>query len=240
MEEQIDKYLQGQLSADERTAFEARCKAEPALAAALGDFVSAEHAARRYARQARFGELNAMYDELAASGKTKVRSMNLRTYMMVAAAAVVALAGVFLGYQQLKPTSPAGLYAAHVTPFPLSFQRGASTEDLNQLSEVYYQKDYEKAIILAENLLADSTVENKNKLYMCLGMSLLFNGQTTEAIAAFHQVDSVSSFIENAQWYTALAYLKAKDLAAAKPIFEQIASSDHYKRQVAVEILENL
>ncbi len=240
MEEQIDKYLQGQLSAEERVAFEARCKAEPALTAALVDFVTAEHAARRYARQARFDALNGVYDELAAAGKTTVRTLNLRTYVMVAAAAVAVLAAVFVGYQQLQTPTPEGLYAEYVTPFPLSFQRGASTDTLNQLSEVYYQGDYEKAITLTQDLLTDSTAENRNKLYMCLGMSLLLKDQATEAVAAFQQVAPVSSFIENAQWYTALAYLKANDIESAKPLFEEMASSDHYKRQAAAEILENL
>ena len=241
MEEQIDKYLQGQMSSMERAEFEARCKADAALSEALAGFATAEYAARRFARKARFDALTQAYEAMPqAEWVAPARTMNLRAYALAAAAALALLVAVFLSYQQFSPQSPAELYAANVEPFPLSFQRGNSAASLQQLSQVYYQEKYPEAISLAQQLLADTAVQNKNKLSMCLGMSLLFDNQPAKAIDAFQQVETVSSFIENAQWYTALAHLKMENTDAATPLLTQIANSTHYKRKEAKAILEEL
>lgn len=236
MEELIDKYLNGQMTADESAAFEKRCEAEPDFASSVRLHVKAEYVARTHARRSRFEAFNQEYDRLQGD---KGSGSSSKRYWIAAAAVIALLLSFFAIYQSTSPSAPQELYAAHVEPFPLSFRRDAKSSEWERLSLAYHQGDYPSAIAAAHVLLAD-TNQQQAKLWMCLGVSQLMNQQPEAAIRSLQQVASSSSFIENAQWYMALSYLKLGEGEKAQDILKSISNSQHYKKEAAEEILQRL
>ncbi|MDP4290827.1 MAG: hypothetical protein Q8908_07075, partial [Bacteroidota bacterium] len=66
--------------------------------------------------------------------------------------------------------------------------------------------------------------------------------QTDKAIHEFKFIIDQKNnlFVENAQWYLALCYLKNNQVEAAKDLFVQISNSSNSHNQEATQILKRI
>jgi hypothetical protein len=69
----------------------------------------------------------------------------------------------------------------------------------------------------------------------------LMQDENQKAITHFDAINPESSFVQDAEWFRALAFLKMENLAEAKKAFQKIVNQPrHYKHAEALEILDNM
>lgn len=255
--ELIDRYLHGQLTEDERQAFEARCRDDAAFADEVRRQVAAEYTAREMGREARRAEFNALYDELAPPAPGRIRRLWTRGAIATAVAAGLALLVLFAW-----PDSPSAqdLYVTYQGDAPVaSFYKGEAEagttyQRFAQALAAYNQGQYLAAMPILEALLADSTFERPNTAHFFLGLSYLYahdealaDGQQPDvtylsaAIQELGLVEAGSGFAQQAQWQLALAYLRADRPADARATLREIVAQEgHYRQQQATDLLAAL
>ncbi len=136
------------------------------------------------------------------------------------------------------------LYASNFEALEVSSSvRGDSTLDAQwlQAMTLYEAGKYPAATHMLEELADADQYDYQPKVHLYLGMCYLLQDQSTYAVSAFEQVSPESIYIQQADWYTAMAYLKIKDKAQAQATLQRIvAFPAHYKHARAKEILGQL
>lgn len=252
----IDQYLTNRLSESERRKFEQRCLDDPAFAEEVKLHTQAEYASRSYAREQKKHELKALFAK-ETTESTPIRNMRMLRYVAAAAIVLLAIAGLYR-YFSPPPTLPE-LYAAYSEPFETFSIRRSSTENFSttdrweEAAILFNQKNYWGAIKAIEDVLEDSTFDSRPKAYLYLGLCSLYDSDNVDpseddsvewlvdAVHYFEQVPPESSFIEKAQWYTALAWLKAGNRPKAIEALEVVNNyPNHYRQSKAEAVLNQL
>jgi hypothetical protein len=250
----IDKYLHNRLSEAERKDFEQKCAQDPQLAQALKLQTQAEFAVRTALKEERRAKFNQEYDRLQSSGQSRA-ILKPQWIILSAAAIIIILLLIFRG-NLLSPTpTPQKLFAANYEPMAMDVDRAKSSDSgvvviWREATEVYNRGEFERAISLIEQVIADSSFSAIPKARLYLGLSYLQvfkqgesedTGQLQKAIAEFGQVSKESLYRDQAGWYEALAYLATGDKEMAKKKLEVLLEyGSHYKDEEIRAILEDL
>jgi tetratricopeptide (TPR) repeat protein len=115
------------------------------------------------------------------------------------------------------------------------------TEKDNTLKAVSYyeQENYKEAIYHYKEAIAKDPDNDKNQLF--LGISYLADNEPNEAIKVLFTYDfPKSKYIQDRDWYLALAYLKIKDVPNAKILFEKLSNEDSYYQNLSKDMLQSL
>ncbi|PHN02201.1 anti-sigma factor family protein [Flavilitoribacter nigricans] len=238
---QIDRYLSGEMSEEERSGFERAVEQSAELAAELSLQRDMEAAFRE-------PEVEDLEEKLAMiTGKTtKVRSIQTRPWRWIGLAASVAIA-VGIALWMLLPFSQSltaeELYAAHID-LPSSLEKNLaarsadpdSNEPENLVSQVLQEVDklYQEgayqgaAAVIADNreALLQSSPDTYYYLY---GILSLQQSEIQSATEALSQVQS-GVYGESADWYLTLARLRIEGKTdAVRSKFEQFTNypNDH-------------
>ncbi len=160
---------------------------------------------------------------------------NWRIYA-VSASVLLALAVGSILYTISQPSGSEQLFAEFFEPFPniVPLIRKLEQQDLlKQAMQAYELKNYQMAAEILQSLVA---AEHTNMTaYFYLGVTLLsIDDDTQVAINYFQQVitEGNNKFVDYAQWYLALGYLKHNEPARAKQILEKLRteSTDYAAR----------
>lgn len=105
----------------------------------------------------------------------------------------------------------------------------------------FQEKDYTVASSLFNNILKS---DNGNiACWFYYGISSIETDNYVQAEKAFNHIisDDQNLYVEHAEWYLGLAYLKNNQINKAKTQFEKIASNpDNYHRKDAANLLQKL
>ncbi|MEL6590713.1 MAG: hypothetical protein AAFQ68_11550 [Bacteroidota bacterium] len=231
----IEAYLQGQLSADEQAQLEKRLAEEAEFDLAFREAAHLYAATKITAQTQLKSELAAALQSEEATIKPLARQKSVRWWYVAAAAIMLLALGYFLWPRQ--EVSPTDLFATYYEAPP--------TMSLRQADEqADWQQDFEKAeYALARQKLLDireaGSAQSPSAVAFYLGITYLESEAYGLAIAEFEQVASSSLYYPQSLWYTALAQLKAENLAKAADLFRKIAlDSSHYKQAEAKLLLE--
>lgn len=123
------------------------------------------------------------------------------------------------------------IFAANFQPYAVdNLQRSETSNDSDYQAaiEAYEVKDYATAIPILEQALV--ATPNDNDIKMLLGNSYLGakQGQAQAAVDLFKPLaaDESSLYIEQAEWYLALAYLQNDQVVEAQSLLEEIAAEE--------------
>lgn len=163
---------------------------------------------------------------------------------------LLAIAGIYMLRQILSEETDISdkVYAEHFEPFTNVIQerhRGADTETNksiggvgDQAMQLYDARQYTEAYELFE---AAELLSEHERFYK--GICALETGHIAEAIAIFNGLSQKEEFSLNdaAQWYHALSLIRMDKTEKAIAVLNTISlSSDHYKKETAQIILEQL
>ena len=268
----IESYLEGELSPEQRQAFETRCEQESEFEEAVRLHIKASYAVRSYVRDQRKEQFNQLFDEL------DIQPMNFWSKYrnpLLAVAAVVILATLSILFWPRPTQSPTALFASaweeelNHTPLQMPVERVRTQSLIDSLQQngkrlwvdaalAFNQQEHEKSIMLIQRALEDTSFKNTSTAWFYLGLNhmilsdsihqsdaelkeTLSQSYLNQAIRHFEQVSANSSYIEQAMWFKALAYLKANQVGSARQMLEEVlAYEKHYRRAEAQKLLKQL
>jgi tetratricopeptide (TPR) repeat protein len=238
----IEQYLANDLAPNERTAFRKELRSNPDLAKELILSQTIDSALSREdildLRQKLITVINANRE---VKTEVPVIQMHSRKWWYAAASLLVLCAlAATLFLQTNRNISNDALFSQYYTSENIVDQtRG----DQNIVEAVikFQQKDFVKASVLFKNILDK---DNSNiAVWFYYGISNIETKNYNNAIKAFNTIISQNDnlYIEHAEWYLGLCYLKnnQKDKAIAQ--FSDVASNpENFHRQEAKNILDKL
>lgn len=205
--ELIERYLNGELTAAEKAAFEKRMEEEPAfreevtLHRSFQDFITDENA---------LALRRAMAEEEARLPRSGGRILSINRRLLAVAASIVLV--VSIGYYFFRPVTTArDLFDRNFAPYQmiLSSRSGAGTDTLqNAAINRYQQADYERSAAAWSQLIQKDT--NNMAAYFYRGICNLVLRKNQEAREDFARSSAHESslFSQQAHWYTALSWLQ--------------------------------
>lgn len=191
--ERVEKYLRGEMSANEAIAFENELSKNQELREAL-DFV---RDIRKGVAVNKIHNLKAQLQEV-----DKKKSGGFKWLAIAASIALIATVGYF-ALNQSREVDTKVLYEEFYSPYPnvvAPTSRSVSEDSLNAY-QLYEQGKYERALNLFKSLKQNDTV----RFYSA--QTLIALNEEEEALAQFSSVEE-GNFSAAAKWYEALIYLK--------------------------------
>ena len=223
-EDKIQQYIQGQLTGAELEAFENGLKEDPALQEEIRSEMLIYAAASQIRDEELRGRMNLLEHQI--DDKPAINFAVLLRW-----AAVLLLITIPLYFFIVESgTSSKELYAAYFEPYPnvLGPSRDDDSFGVNGMVE-YDANDYDQAVEKLSKTLSANLQNDAVRLY--LGISLMETGKSSEAIKVFDQISDDSRFINQAKWYTSLAYLAKNNTDAAIFLLEELEIESSYASQ---------
>ncbi|MEP2773101.1 MAG: hypothetical protein ABJH05_13200 [Fulvivirga sp.] len=220
-----EKYIREEMSAEERTSFEAELSTNDALRVAF-DFVKDTEKALEVTE----------YKRLKSMLKENSKSSGFRFKRWLGIAASVALVATF-GYLifGVDQTTTEDLYNQYYEAYPnivdpvnRSSDGGNSPFQLYELGNLDEALDYFSVMATS-----DTTLFYKGQVHMSLG-------NYEKSVTAFSRLDKSSTFYVSSQWYLALAHLKLGDNKNAERILKPLSEGDSNYADRARKIIESL
>lgn len=250
--ELIEAYLKNELSASDRTSFEADMTTDADFRTEVDRQRDLRLGLRAIGIERTLERARAQYSLTVAEPArtnpqpTIVRSLSTWRYWAVAASAVLVLGIGFYAYQQTVGQRTDVAYADTMTEeltkgFPSdNLPPQVRTQFLDALTN-YKAGKYDQVIERLKTLPADKrTVYYKNYF---LGLSYLANQQPTEAIPLLNGALATPSapLRQKAEWCLALAYVKNDQNEKALPILTRISTDKaHPFRALAQQVLRKI
>lgn len=218
----IEGYLDNTLPAAERQAFETKCLNDAELMQELAFYLSSQEAASRLANDQKKKAWIDDYQGRPPSRRT------IPLFSLLAAALFLILALGYGGYRYLENQATlSGIYNKTYDMPVGNITRGMSkVGTLYALGiDQYNNENYDQALVTFHEVIttadeAHSALVDKSFYYR--GHSFLNISKADSAITNFTAVDSNHEFKPDADWYTALAYLKLANGEAAINQLEKI------------------
>ncbi len=175
--------------------------------------------------------------------KKSANAFSLKRIMQIAAMFIFMIAAFFLIQNIGQPKSGATLFSNHFElPTPAGERNNTpQSEAWNEAMSAYSNQDFEKTIDLLSPLVNDQNFQFSDRGKLYLGVSLLMTNEYQKAISTFDAIPSESSYFQNAEWFSALSFLKMENIIEAKNAFQKMANQPrHFKQEEAKTILEKL
>lgn len=227
--QRLIKYLDEELEGEDKKQLEQQLASTPEWAEQLNIL--------RLARQAIYTK--GLTQKVGAIREEMVKEQNLKpqttshhgkirrilTYGQKIAAAVLIGLVIAVIYQYISAT-PEKIYKDLYTPYTLSEARGSGVDTLQQAFKV---KEY-KALLTSFEKKQNPTVAD----YFFAGAAYLETGNPLKAIRCYLTIQQMNEqvtaplFVEDTQYYLALAYLANHEPAKALPLMEAIVQQPHH------------
>jgi tetratricopeptide (TPR) repeat protein len=212
---EFDEYLQGEMTIEEKLAFEEQLKEQPDLAMAFETFKELQlHLENKFVHA---DELNAFKKNLKGISKEhfkkdKPKVVAFKPWYYIAAASVAVLFGLLFLNQNSNPT-----FEDYNQPDTAFFtERGEANDNLKLAQDAFNTKQYKTAIPLFESILKTNRSAEIQYFY---GVALLEDNRLPEAELVFNELKSGNSIYKyKAIWSLALSKLKQKDYKACKEL----------------------
>jgi tetratricopeptide (TPR) repeat protein len=239
--ELIERYLDNELSADEKARFESRLGSEAGLAEEV-------YLQRQLREGLRAAGRNRLLDMLATEDRQMdeyhppaqvIRFDDATRQRFYWAAAAILLLLIPLYLVLVPGRRDDKLFAAYFKPYQgVSVRAGGPLE---QAMEEYRQRDYAQALPILERLLGEGSAEDTTLFFK--GNASLALEQTPDALSSFRQIltNPKHPFYREAQWYLALAYLQDGATDEAKTQLQSfVTDASHPHHGEATELLKKL
>jgi tetratricopeptide (TPR) repeat protein len=234
----VDRYLEGSLSVQERTAFEERLMHDEILQQQVADMKLIRAGIMQASRKVALEKLKALEETLPPVNQSRL-NLGYSTWLQAAAVLLIGLLAYIFWPISVDEQE---LFATHFEPYPniiMPTVRSVVENDSTvkaQAFRAYDQQDYVLAIQLFEKL---SVQDEAVLLY--LGNSYLASGQPDNALLLFEKVlNNYDVFDEQAEWYVAVTYLKLEEREKAKEALQKVVARESSYKSKAQLILDKL
>lgn len=225
--EAIERYLNGQMTGDELTAFETRLQEDETFKTIVDDVKTIFNAIETQALKEKMEDFHEELEDTPIIPLHTKHKSSFKKYLV--AASVVALLGLgyftFFGKSQNEK-----LYVKYFTPDPGLPTTMGNTDNFDFYDAMvnYKQGDYQTAINKWEVLLESNT--ESDTLNYFIGVAHLAKNNTLLAINYLSKVtySNANVFDKEAHYYLGLAYLKTNETQLAK---ENLSFSSYEQSQ---------
>jgi tetratricopeptide (TPR) repeat protein len=238
----IEKYLDGEMTTEEKLAFEERCKADKSLHQMLTEMNALVEGIRSSGAHTTFDEKIdrlALVDELnrietieEKTSPVKIIPFYQRTWSMAAAASLILAATLTFYFVREQAPRNEKLYISYFEVFDSpgpSTVRGDTNDPVTTRSLAYLAYDsgnYADAAKLFEKILKD---KEDPIMQLCLGNAYLSQNDPARAEKVFtRMLNKHIDLITQARWYLALSYLKQNKIERTKATLWEISKSSTY------------
>lgn len=231
------RYLDGELSAEEKNALELRLNTDEGLRTKLEQLQVAVQALHQFGTAEKVSGIHTeMMKELKKpqTGKVMAISRRLRYALAIAASILVLFVGIKI--YQGNNLSSERLFNEAFVDFNASVSRGAEGSE-SAIEKHYQQKDYRA--VLADVRSANMTAKDS----LLLGLSCLQTGRLQQAIGLFEKLAfTQNDFQPDAEFYLALSYLKNKNYQKSLSVMQKIASNRFhlYHENLSADVLNGV
>lgn len=245
--ELIDDKLSGELSGEDLEAFNSDLANDPELQAEFDLHKEVDEAIQ----ESEIIELRKKLDLVHDLTQNKKQPGLLRTILrhklsrIAAASFVVLLIITSLSLYFLRPDgnmSNDSLFKIYYQPDAALLIRGTNSQNatLIQAFQMYENKKYDNALSLFSQVLATDSENIPVQFYS--GISNIELGKYQEALHPFNFIldHKQNLYVERAEWYTALCYLKLNETENAVDLFRKISLSNSSYKDKAHEILKSV
>jgi hypothetical protein len=239
----IEQFLSGEMLPAERENFEREVSSNPELAGELKLSRSIDAALKRDdIIDFRKKLLVAYRENKKVQPEIPVVRMYVKKFWYAAASIILLAAlGSTLYFSVPRGSSNDTLFKEYYSAENLVDVTRAGDANIVEAVIKFQEKDYKMAARLFNNIL-----ENDNGNIACwfyYGISSIETENYAQAEKAFNHIisDNENLYIEHAEWYLGLTFLKNNQISKAKAQFEKIAANaDNFHRQDAVHLLTKL
>ncbi len=243
MEEQhnydrVQQYVDGELSAADRLAFEQELGTNPALQKNYDDYLEAAAVVDQLAYEQLRQTIGDFKQCSSVEGSSPGRTRRLRFGAM--AAAMLLLFSLGWGWWQAQKYTDEQLALQYYEAPNLSALRGQAAP-LQAAVQAYQSGAYPQAIDLLQTELANS--KDRNTTLYLLAHVYHQSELLPPAIDRFSELVATQDprYLENAQWHLALNYLRAgEEIACRKVLNDILTNEQHGFRTLAQELLQKL
>ena len=242
--EQLVRYMDGELNADENAAVEKLLLQDAALKERFENLLAAKAAIRSKGLQQRVMALHQQYyatirtDENNETQTAKIIKPSfgntLKFVLRIAAVFIFIVAGYTV--YQYSTTSNANVFADNFINYQLPVSRGENKE--TKIDSLYQSANY-NALLQA----FESSKDKTQKDYFLAALAYLETGNSNASINTFKNLQQINSaatekyFVQETEYYLALAYIKAGNIDEAEKQLSTIkANKQHLFYQKANEI----
>lgn len=240
---QIEKFLDGKMSAKEKKAFQNKLESQPELQEELQHHQMARKAVKVLIQDNLRKDIKQWEAEEEPEAKPKAgRIISMRRiFTLSAAAAVLLLIGFFIIRWVGSGPDTAQLYASYYTPPILPIDRDTSQIDHPfKVGLLALQGgDWPAAIAYFEQ-----ATPNEVEAQYYLAHAQLQAGEIEAARASFARVvaQDTTDFSPKAEWYGLLTYLKAGQITPAftEQLTKIVSNPDHLYHQRAIDLQQEI
>ncbi len=233
--ERIENYLNNEITADEKLAFEKAIQEDPSFAKKVDEvkqlLLGIEAAALKNDLDSFHEEIHPVRKLHTAPLHVNKSSKNSKNMVLVysIAAAIVVVLGIF--WFMKDSNTPDKLFAKHFTPDPglPTVMSTTSEYDFYEGMVDYKRKKYDVAIEKWKKLLPEK--QNNDTLDYFLGVAYLAEGDAETSLEYLEPAQKFSKgiFKEDVYYYVALAKLKTGELDEAKKLLKENPSEKNKK-----------
>jgi tetratricopeptide (TPR) repeat protein len=223
---EIARYAEGDMSADERSAFEAALSTNESLRQQLALYREVhgslqQHFSADPQRSQLQGTMQSLRSEFFPVAAQPARVISIKRYLRSAVAVAAILIAVMIIWQPWKPDL---FKEFSETSMVAPAERGDGADKLlQQAVEAFNKKEYDNAANLLKLVNQQDTANSQVSFYY--GVALLNTGKLIEAREIFSQLFAGQSALKfDAAFYQALGYLKEDNKAACKEWLQKIPS----------------
>ncbi len=238
-DEILMRYIDNEMSEAEKEDFEKNLTSDPALREQLERLLMAKDAARYYGLAQSVEAVRKQWEGKMATTAQEAKIVPIKSYVryiFAAASVIILVIAITTIYRYLSVSTDKIYQQTYIayTPGTSRSEAGAA----HPIEDAYRQKNYAEVIRLAQATQLDA------KQQLLLGLSYLETGKASDAIKEFQLIRSGKdpTYIPDAEFYQALAYLKNKEAAKALPLFEKIFNDKNhlYHQQVTSETIHDV
>ena len=224
----LTRYLDGELSEDEKIALELEISAHPELQEELESLRSTREAVKFYGLKQRVAEIHGeMMKELSSRPKKLARVSKLVRYTVAIAASLLLIIGGYAIYNFVTLSSEK-VYTAHYQPYELVNVRDTQSSD-SEVEKAFREKNYRKVISL--NGDKKNATAKENFIY---GASELELKDNIKAIDFFKKAQLANKkttqpvLSDEIEYYLALAYIRNRDYDYALDLLKKISNDPNH------------
>jgi tetratricopeptide (TPR) repeat protein len=243
MSEKLVRYLDGELSGNEKTELEQQLAADKELQEELESLKLAKEAIRNFGLKQRVsGVHEQMMSELQTPVKNISSARRILRYSMAVAAGVVFIFMGIIAYNYFS-LSADKLFKENYQSYELGTARDGATTEVSPVEKAYREKKYADVTTLAKN-----NDKAAIKDVFLIAMSYLELNDNNNAIANYKKVLSENSqsgstvMKDEAEYYLALTYIRSKEYGHALEWLTKIhENTGHlYYERVTDKLIQNV
>ncbi|UCH15779.1 MAG: hypothetical protein JSV22_07380 [Bacteroidales bacterium] len=246
-DEFIERYLDGEMGADEKIWFEKELEANPKLQKELELRRNVNSALKEKEVMELRGQLEEIY-ESTEQQETVVKKataiINRKLLVLVSAVLILIVGSLIVLLLKSDSLTEKEIYAMYYQPYEATLNfRSADADidtDLRNAMQYYENKDFRNALVLFEKILSED--DSRIGLNLYSGISHMEMKEFENANTKFQKIidHNYNLYIEQAEWYLGFCYLMTDNTEKATMQFREIAEKDGYYSPKAIEILKRM